>query len=145
MHLDPYRFRSSVVILHHVLFSFPFWANCMRGNEKKMCIIEIPCPIARRRPGGPEERRKRWIKIIWLVLTLQQSPHQKDTWPQQNPKPGNHGPVRWRYIYIYTQLLVLKPQDQGLNLACNSCVTIFLYSSTSPINLVTLPSAQTQS
>lgn len=52
MHLDPYRFRSSVVILHHVLISFPFWANCMRGNEKKMCIIETPCPIARRRPGG---------------------------------------------------------------------------------------------
>lgn len=51
MHLDPYRFRSSVVILHHFLFSFPFWANCMRGNEKKKCIIETPCPIARRRPG----------------------------------------------------------------------------------------------
>lgn len=146
MHLDPYRFRSSVVILHHVLFSFPFWANCMRGNEKKLCIIEMPCPIARRRPGGTGGKKEMVDKdyMVGIDFTAITSPEgyvaptktqTRKSWTRQMEI----------HLHLHTQLLVLKPQDQGLNLACNSCVTIFLYSSTSPINLVTLPSAQTQS
>lgn len=146
MHLDPYRFRSSVVILHHVLISFPFWANCMRGNEKKNVYHRDAMsyrPQETRGTGGKKERvdKDYMVGIDFTAITSPEgyvAPTKTQTRKSWTRQMEIH-------LHLHTQLLVLKPQDQGLNLACNSCVTIFLYSSTSPINLVTLPSAQTQS
>lgn len=52
-------------------------------------------------PGEPEERRKWWIKIIWLVLTLQQSPHQKDAWPQQKKPQTRKSWTRQMEIHLH--------------------------------------------
>lgn len=51
MHLDLYRFRSSVILLIIISFLFRFGLNCMRGNEKKCVSL-----------GGRKEQGKGSLK-----------------------------------------------------------------------------------